>query len=312
MTNILITSGGKRVDLIKEFKSVLGNRGQVIITDFDLHNAGKFFADRFYLAPKISDKRYILFLKDVIAKHDIKLLFSVIDPELPLLSKNKQALETTGCKVLISTMRSVRIAHDKAKTAAFFQKIGVKTPHIIPFGGNIKFPAFVKPRQGSGSKFAYKVNSKKELEVYKGIVPKPLLFEYISGQEYTIDALNDFEGNIINVIPRKRIEVANGVSIKAEVDMDPAIIEDCFKILRNMKIFGPSTIQCIKSPSGNYFIELNLRFGGGAMLGIKSGGNYAAKILGLMQGKKYPLEIRRVKNGYRMAAYIDHKFEQHD
>ena len=307
--NILICSGGKRVDLIKEFRRALNGRGRVVITDANDLNAGRFFADDFFKAPRLNDKNYLSFIKKIIKENQIKILFSVIDPELLFLVKYKKELEGLGAKVLISSLSSVETTNDKRKTAKFFQKIKILTPKIFKFNEVKKYPVFIKPYDGNGSKFAYCANNFQELDTFSRIVPNPIITEFIPGQEYTIDCLSDFSGEIINVIPRKRLEVNNGIAVKSVVDLNPAIISDAKKILKALKVEGPATIQLIKSPAGKrYFTEVNLRFGGGVMLGIKSGGNFPGKIINMLGGKQLKFSNNSVKDSYSMVAYLDHQF----
>lgn len=313
MTNILITSAGKRVDLIKEFKKNLKNKGRVIIIDASNLNAGKFFADKFYLSPRIDSPSYIKFLADVVKKEKIDLIFTAIDPEISFLVKHRELFTEMNCLALVSSPETTEIANDKTKTASFLNSIGILTPKVIikPYKA-ATYPVFIKPINGSGSRHAYKANDPRELKAFLQIVPDPLVTEFIDGQEYTLDCLSDLTGNIINIIPRKRIEVANGIAIKSIVDMRKDIINDAEKILKLLNVIGPSTIQCISNKNGSYFTELNLRFGGGAMLGIKSGGNYIAKLIGMLRGKKYNFSNSSVKNRYAMTAYLEHVFETHD
>ncbi|MEK7598950.1 MAG: ATP-grasp domain-containing protein [Patescibacteria group bacterium] len=307
--NVLICSGGKRADIIKEFKNVLGDRGKVLITDAGELNAGRTFADGFLKSPRLQNEAYLPFLKKAVQKNKIKLVFSVIDPELLLLAEYQKELEELGARVLISPLSSVKITSDKRKTAEFLKKIGILTPAVFTLPDVKNFPVFIKPYDGSGSKFVYKACNAEELAVFAGIAPNPMVMEYIEGQEYTIDCLSDLDGNVINVIPRKRLEVNNGISVKSEVDLDRKIVDDSIKILEALRARGPATIQLIKAAGGkNYFTELNLRFGGGAMLGIRSGGNFAEKIIKMLGGENLEFSNDSVKNGYKMAAYLGHVF----
>ena len=87
--------------------------------------------------------------------------------------------------------------------------------------------------------------------------------EFIKGDEYTVDILNDLKGNPLIIVPRKRLEVKAGVATKVEIIKDEKMINDCKKILSKFKIPGFCNVQFIKTKSGeNYFIELNPRFGG--------------------------------------------------
>lgn len=306
--NILICSCGKRVDLINCFKSALRKSGKVIITDANDLNAGKYFADRFFKSPRVGSKSYLPFMKKIIKQNRIRLILSVIDPELLLLAKYKEIFAELGAKTLISSLKSLEIANDKRKTAEFFKKIGIFSPEIFEFEQVKKFPVFIKPYDGSASKFVYKADNKRELEVFYKMVPNPIILQFIDGQEYTIDCLCDFEGRVLNIIPRKRLEVVGGISIKSIVDLDQGIISDTKKILESIDTIGPITVQMIKSRDGNYFTELNLRFGGGAMLGIASGGNFVSKIIEMFNGRKFDFANNEVRNGYTMVAYLAHKF----
>ncbi len=308
MTNILYTSAGKRVDLIKEFKRVLKNTGKVILTDTSSMNPAKKFADKFYLAPQIDHPKYITFLLKIMKKEKISAILTAIDPEMELLVKNKVLFEQNGCKLIMSPTESIAITSDKVATSNFFRKNGILAPRIIAPEKVKRFPVFIRPTNGSGSKNAHCVPSAAALKVLLATVPNPIVTEFIEGQEYSLDCLNDMRGNIINIIPRKRIEISNGIAVKSIVDLNPALIQDAKKILQSMRVTGPSTIQCISNNTGNYFTEINLRFGGGSILGIKSGGNFVEKLIGMLRGKKFSFSQKGIKNGYGMAAYLDHVF----
>ncbi len=53
--------------------------------------------------------------------------------------------------------------------------------------------------------------------------------EIVKGQEYTIDILCDFNSKPIYIIPRKRLGVESGVSIKGVTVYDEQIIKYCKK-----------------------------------------------------------------------------------
>ncbi len=306
--NILITSGGKRVDIIQEFQRALGKKGKVYITDTTPHNAGRFFADGLCLVPKITDPKYTSTLKRIVKQKKITLLCPVNDSELTLLAKEKEHLAALGCTVFISDSRAIGIGRDKRKTAAFLERLGVKTPKVLAYKEVKKFPVFVKPVDGSSSKHAYRIDTKEELMVLHKRVPNALLLEYVEGQEYSIDCLGDLEGKPIAVIPRRRVEITNGISTKSIVDLDAAIISDCKKIMEALPVVGPAVLQCIKTPRGNYFLEFNLRFGGGSLVGSRAGGDFFKKIIGMKQGKKYSFSTRGIHNGFAMVAYLEHIF----
>lgn len=306
--NILITSGGKRVDLIEGFKEVLGTSGKVYISDINSDNAGKFFADGLCLVPPVYDAAYIPELKRIVSEKNITLLFSVIDSDLIVLAQEKEAFEKLGCRILISDSTAIATSRDKRITAEFLERIGVRTPAVLSRSSITTYPVFIKPADGSSSKHAYRINTAQELDALYPRVPNALLQEFVEGEEYSIDCLGDLDGNPLVIVPRRRTEITNGISTKSVVQLDTDIIADCKKIMTELKIVGPAVLQCIKTAEGNFFIECNLRFGGGSLVGSKAGGNFFEKILGMMEGKSYLFSLDGITDGFTMVAYLKHIF----
>src|SRR5262249_48616633 len=155
--------------------------------------------------------------------HDVKLLIPLIDLDLLILSENKKIFSANDILVLVSSPTIIRICCDKYDTARFFDTYGIPTIHTLSFDSlgeqEIKFPLFIKPSNGSGSINSFKISNKNELAFFLQYVPSPIVQELAKGYEYTIDALSDLNGNVINAVPRRRIEVrageiSKGVTVK--------------------------------------------------------------------------------------------------
>ena len=302
--NILITSGGRRADIVREFKRALGKNGKVCITDTVKHPAAHFFADGTFAVPRIGSARYIPALLDIVKKNKIGLLFSVIDTELPLLSKHRADFKKIGCLVMVSAPETIAICKDKNKTSAFLKRIGVKTPHILTLRSAKKFPVFIKPFDGSGSKDAYKAENKKDLQNLYNRIKNPLILEYLHGTEYSIDTLSDFEGGVLSAVPRTRELTMGGYAVRSTVTLDASLIRDARKIVSALKIIGPAVLQCMKTRKGNYFFEVNPRFGGGSLTGMRNVAS-AQAVVHMAQGKKPKLQKPKK---IHMAAYLEHIF----
>lgn len=83
------------------------------------------------------------------------------------------------------------------------------------------------------------------------------LQECINGDEYTVDVFCDRNGKHHIIIPRKRIEIRNGMSFKTQLLYDKEIIEETKAICSIFKIPGLWNVQYIKNEDGVFFIELN-------------------------------------------------------
>ena len=158
------------------------------------------------------------------------------------------------------------------------------------------FPAFIKPKDGSSSISAFKVENEEELEVYAGQVEDYIVQPFVSGREYTIDIFCDWDGNPISIVPRERLQIRAGEVLKTQICMDSAMIEEAKVLCRAFKPCGPMTVQLIRDEAGiDWYIEINPRFGGGAPLSMKAGARSTEAILKLMDGEE--IEEKEIADG---------------
>lgn len=288
---ILFTSIGRRVELIQAFKLA----SEDLDIDLEIHGSdisqsapALMFCDKTVITPRIKDNRYIPFLQEYCFKNDIDALIPTIDTDLMLLSQNKKNFGKT--KVIISAEDKVKLCRDKRYTADYFNSLGLESPYPIDewtkYNGG--YPAFIKPKDGSSSISAFKVENEKELELFAEQVPDYIIQPYISGTEYTVDIFCDFDGNPIFITPRIRLAVRSGEVLKTEIAQDHIIIEEIKRLIADYKPCGQITVQLIRQDitEKDYYIEINPRFGGGAPLSIKAGADSAKALLELLNGKK--------------------------
>ncbi len=222
----------------------------------------------------------------------IKKIFEIIEIEKPdailcghggetlILSEYKEKIEKMDTVLLCPNYSSVLICQDKLYTHQFFKKHNIPCPDLFKFGNTDfkHFPYFIKPRNGSGSKNSYKTNTFEELRSVYQKVLSPIIQDFIDGKEYSIDTLGDRDGNLVSVGIRERIKVSDGICIVGKTVYDKEMIKYSKKIVKELKLFGPSCIQCIKNESGIYFLEVNNRFGGGSILSIKANQRFISSL----------------------------------
>lgn len=302
--SILFTCVGRRVELVQEFRKAAEKLSidlKIVGSDITNTAPAMYFCDKQKVVCRISDNNYIQNLADICYEEKIDAIIPTIDTDLMILSQNKSFFEKIGTKVFISAPDKIKICRDKRDTAKFFLSLGLNTPFpeddCKRYRGG--YPAFIKPKDGSSSINAYKVNDEKELEAYSNEVPDYIVTSFIDGVEYTVDAFCDFDGNPIYITPRVRLAVRSGEVLKTKIEQDNKIINETKLILSNFKPCGAITIQLIREneTGEDYFIEINPRFGGGAPLTMKAGANSAKALLCLLQGKQMKYESGVAKNG---------------
>lgn len=282
MNNILITSAGQRVSLVRAFQNEIksySKEAKVLTVDCmpELSPACQ-ISDGFFKVPRINDSNYIEELLQICEINEVKLLIPTIDTELILLAEQQSLFNSKGINIVISRLDFVRICRDKRLTNTFFEENGIAIPKAID-RYNPTFPLFIKPYNGSLSRDIHIIESASEL-TENLVNNKELLFmEYISPKvfdEFTLDAYFDKKHNLKCVVPRKRItvragEINKGVTAKNEI-VD--FIVEKLKYIDGAR--GCLTIQVFFNSQSKEIIgiEINPRFGGGYPLSYLAGANY--------------------------------------
>ncbi|MCI0438836.1 MAG: ATP-grasp domain-containing protein, partial [Chloroflexi bacterium] len=231
--------------------------------------------------------------------------FPLIDPDIPVLSRNAEALAEVGARAAVVPPEAVAIASDKWLTLQLFQRLGVPAPPSwLPGEGQdygVEYPLFIKPRNGSAGKLAFKVNDERELAFFSEYVPNPIIQECLSGPEITSDVICDLDSNVLAVVSRQRIQVRGGEAAKSVTIYDERIINYCGRIVKALRAIGPITVQCMMQDGQPFFTEINARFGGGAPLGIAAGVPYAHWYVAMAARK--PLNVPPT-GSYKVGVYL--------
>ena len=320
--NLLITSIGKRVQLIKHLKQSFN----VIGVDAGELNAAKSFVHKFYRIPKANEDGYIDCLLDICKKEEIKVLIPLYEGEFEILHNVREKFQNIGTVLLLSNEQILDICKDKEETYNYFLNSEINIPKvyceseiqdIIKYGDINKLPLIIKPKDGMGSDGVYKINNLHELKFFKEYVKNGMIQEYIDGEEYTVDTLVDLKGNPVYVVPRKRLEVRAGEVVKSSTVKDKKIIDETLKVIEHLNklrdkkglaLLGPLTIQFFKKSNEEvYLLEINPRFGGGVPLSFEAGADYGKWILNMLEGKqlKYIKDFKEITMlRYEEAIYI--------
>ncbi len=308
---ILFTSVGRRVELMQAFRCAAEGLGiDLIIIGADITRSAPAlqFCDKTEIVCRISDENYIPMLLSICGRENVDCLIPTIDTDLLILAKNKCRFEQIGTKVLISHPEKVKLCRDKNYTADYFISLGLKSPR--PFNsvkkyedelnsGKQSFPAFIKPKDGSSSINAYRVDTLEDLKLYAEKIGDYIIQPFISGKEYTIDIFCDYEGNPVYITPRERMAVRAGEVLKTRIAQDEVMIAEMKTLIADYKPCGQITVQLIRDENtgDNYYIEINPRFGGGAPLSIKAGADSAEAVLKMLNGEKIIYHHKAAQDG---------------
>lgn len=308
--NILILSAGTRNKIVQYFKKELEGKGKVIATDNSSLAPAIYDADKHYIVPRITEPSYLDVILDICKKENIKGVFSLIDPELELLSKNKQLFLDNGITPIISDFEAISKSFDK------YQMYLELTKHNIPTiktynnldkfyldlnNKTISFPVFVKPNKGSASKGIGLVETKEDLELRFRNNDDLIIQEYMTGYEYGADVYVDLIDHKPKALfLKKKLLMRAGETDKSVSLRHKEIEQTIFKMLGHIPFKGIIDVDIFEHNNKFYISEVNPRFGGGYPHGYETGINIPKMIIHNLEGLINNEEFNYLEDTYMM------------
>ena len=311
--NILILSAGTRNKVVQYFKEAVGNDGRVIATDCSNLAPAVYEADAFYLVPRITAPGYIDIILDICKKEKIDGVFSLIDPELSLLAKEKDKFLGVGTTPVISSYKLVENCFDKYKMFHLLQEMNIPTGKCYVKkedfykdleNGKVKYPVFVKPVKGSASLNINKVASDSEIEVLFSLYNDLMIQEFMDGQEYGADVYIDMlSGKCTSIFIKKKIKMRAGETDKSVSVKIPELFVLIQNFVEKCGFCGMIDIDIFEINGIFYISEVNPRFGGGYPHAYACGVNMPMQVINNLKGKENPVTIGEYEEGICMMKY---------
>ena len=310
--NILFTCAGRRTYLLKYFRENLETGDKIIATDMQLSAPALQAADVKVQVPAVYADNYIDITLNICKEHNVDILISLNDLELPILADNKERFESMGVKLIVSSPEVIDICFDKYKTAQWVESIGLNAPKTYVrladakdalARGEITFPLFMKPRWGSGSIGLETIEDMEELDIYYHLLLKKIkktilatasvgdeyimIQEKLTGSEFGLDVMNDLSGNHVAVSVKQKLAMRAGETDKAITCDLPIVREMGQKIGENLKHIANLDVDIMQRANGDYCVlELNPRFGGGYPFSYEAGVNMPRAIINWATGQQ--------------------------
>lgn len=321
--NILLTSVGRRAYMVKYFQEVLAGDGEVHVCNSDDQTVAFHYADKSVISPLIYDDEYIPFLLRYCRENRIGMLISLFDIDLLVLARHKADFAAVGTRVIVSDPELIEICNDKWKTCQFLKENGFHVPQthlmlqkamLALESRTLQYPVVVKPRFGCGSiamsiaedemalLYYFRRNtrtiSQSYLKYESAAEDEKILYqECLDGQEYGVDIINDLEGNLRNVVIKRKIAMRAGETDIAEVVDVPVIREACERLGRLTRHIGNMDVDVFLVDGKPYILEMNARFGGGYPFSHMAGCRLPGALVRWARGEDVPDEMLRARTG---------------
>ena len=315
--DILITSAGTRNKVIQYFKENFNGIGNVIATDMSDIAPAIYDADKFFLTPKIDDENYIDKLIEICKKEKVSAVFSLIDPELSLIAKNKDRFLEIGVIPIVSKYEVVELAFDKYEMYKYLISNGFKTAKTYINKEDfyqdlekkiIDFPVFVKPVRGSASLNISKVTCKKELDLLFELYDDLIIQEFLNGQEIGADVYVDpISKKVVSIFTKEKIKMRAGETDKARSFKDDKLFSLIISLVEKIGYEYMIDIDIFKIGDEYYFSEINPRFGGGYPHAYEAGVNFPKMIINSLNHIENKKKIGEYEENIYMMKYNEIK-----
>ena len=287
MGNVLITSAGKRVSLVKAFEKELNiyfPNSKVYTADSNpLLAVACSISYKSFQVPKLNNINYINTIIELCKENQIRLIIPTIDTELLLLAENEDKFLSENIIPVLSSKDFIKKCRNKRKIHSFFVENNIDIAREYE-KNKFSLPLFIKPLDGSRSVDNYIIKTEKDFMKSHFLNDNLIFLEYLENdkyQEYTCDLYYGRDNHLKCVVPRKRIEVRDGEVTKSKTEKNFLVnfINEKLKIIKGAR--GCLTAQFFlhKYTSNVIGIEINPRFGGGYPLSYEAGANYPKWII---------------------------------
>lgn len=312
--NVLVTGVGAIIGY-GIIKSIRKSRINCNIIGMDIYEdaVGRNLSDKFIQATLASSSKYIDFLKNVIDKESVDIVFFGTEQEIYKCMLCKNELGKYYDKLVINKTEILELSKDKWLTREYLINNGLgeyAIPSVID--GNYEDikslwgeEFLLKPRSSYASKGIHKVKNKEHFDFYKKEMAENFMAQRLIGDnehEYTVGVFGDGNGKILSMISLKRKLSQEGATAKAYYYEDEELSKVIKKMCKVLKPIGPTNFQFRKEKGKYYLLEINPRISSSTSIRMALGYNESKMSINFFFNKKF--NKPNIKHGYAIR-YID-------
>ncbi len=285
--NLLISCIGKRGGFIAElFRRHLGPSDRILGTANTQWTPGFRACDKAFVLPSVEDTDYVPALLQLCERERVDAILCMEDFDLEKLARVRAEFLDRGVIPLMPPVEVVEMAADKLKTADVLSAAGVATPRTAKSpdeAAAFRYPMYVKPRRGSGSRQVFRARSPAELAVFFDYAPDMIIQEEVVGAELNLQLCADFEGHLVGLCALRKCSMRHGETDQAETFWDPEVLRFARSLGEIVGGFGAMDIDVIQRGEHLFVLEINPRFGGGYPAAHLAGVDFPKLLLELLR-----------------------------
>lgn len=312
----MFCSCGRRVKLLNDFRQTMKGCGNIVATDLSPVAPALSVADKPYLVPRIDAPDYFDKILDICQKEDIKAITTLIDPEISILANHREELLARHILPLCPAEWTAKLCFDKYEMFRYLSEKGVRT--VLTYNsleglreglekGEVSFPVFMKPVNGSGSVGIGKVHDWEEaVAKFNDGKFTYIIQELMTGGDCDADVYVDcLSHKPVAAFSKKKIESRIGGASKTISFKDPKLFKFIEEVCSVLELNGPCDMDFFIKDGEYYLSEINPRFGGAYLHAYGAGVDFIKLILNNMHGIENEQAIGQYDEDVIMMMYDD-------
>lgn len=290
--------------------------GNIVATDLSPVAPALSVADKPYLVPRIDAPDYFDKILDICQKEDIKAITTLIDPEISILANHREELLARHILPLCPAEWTAKLCFDKYEMFRYLSEKGVRT--VLTYNsleglreglekGEVSFPVFMKPVNGSGSVGIGKVHYWEEaVAKFNDGKFTYIIQELMTGGDCDADVYVDcLSHKPVAAFSKKKIESRIGGASKTISFKDPKLFKFIEEVCSVLELNGPCDMDFFIKDGEYYLSEINPRFGGAYLHAYGAGVDFIKLILNNMHGIENEQAIGQYDEDVIMMMYDD-------
>ena len=263
----------------------------------------------------VTEEAYVQAMLNICEREKIDAIFPSWDPDVYVLSKNKDRFASMGVLIPVPDYDVTLTALDKHLTIKAAEKIGFPCPRTYLYENEedvrniVKeegFPLVIKPRFTSGGKGMAIVNNMTDLFDHLKFEAngfyKPIIQEYIpGGEKESLQFVIDTDGNPAFAFHKKRLRTFRVNSRFGTVSKSatlPPYFQQATRLMQSFGWWGAGGLEVLIDPrDGSYkLMEINARYPRQLWNRTEMGINEPGMCLDIARGKKFPTMLDYEQN----------------
>lgn len=160
--------------------------------------------------PQVDNEHFVVAIERIVREQAIDFIVPAHDSVVLKLAEFQHAL---SAPVVTSPLATCRIC--RSKSATYRHLDGTVPTPVLYEAHPPRFPVFLKPDVGQGSRGTHLARSAGEVAHHLRRDPSLLVLEYLPGPEYTVDCFTDRHGTLRFAAGRHRRRIAGGISVNS-------------------------------------------------------------------------------------------------